>query len=158
MVPAAFVELDRMPLNSNGKIDKKALPAADLARPERAEDFVVPETPLEEEVASVWKEVLGLERLGVNENFFEIGGHSLLATRVIMLLRSRLGLSISLRLLFEYPTIAGMATALMDTLLEEAEEPVLLEMISEVENLSDEEVRHLRAEGANLRQNGVAAS
>jgi acyl-coenzyme A synthetase/AMP-(fatty) acid ligase/acyl carrier protein len=158
MVPAAFVELDRMPLNSNGKIDKKALPAADLARPERAEDFVVPETPLEEEVASVWKEVLGLERLGVNENFFEIGGHSLLATRVIMLLRSRLGLSISLRLLFEYPTIAGMATALMDTLLEEAEEPALLEMISEVENLSDEEVRHLRAEGANLRQNGVAAS
>jgi acyl carrier protein len=119
---------------------------------------VVPETPLEEEVASVWKEVLGLERLGINENFFEIGGHSLLATRVIMLLRSRLGLSISLRLLFEYPTIAGMATALMDTLLEEAEEPALLEMISEVENLSDEEVRHLRAEGANLRQNGVAAS
>jgi len=158
MVPAAFIELERMPLNSNGKIDKKALPAADLARPERTEDFVIPETPLEEEVASVWKEVLGLERVGVNENFFEIGGHSLLATRVIMLLRSRLGLSISLRLLFEYPTIAGMATALMDTLLDETEEPALREMISEVENLSDEEVRHLRTEGANLRQNGVAAS
>jgi len=75
-----------------------------------------------------------------------------------MLLRSRLGLSISLRLLFEYPTIAGMATALMDTLLDETEEPALREMISEVENLSDEEVRHLRTEGANLRQNGVAAS
>ncbi|HET8826740.1 MAG TPA: amino acid adenylation domain-containing protein [Terriglobales bacterium] len=158
MVPAAFIELERMPLNSNGKIDKKALPAADLARTERTQGFVVPETPLEEEVASVWKEVLGLERVGVNENFFEIGGHSLLATRVIMLLRSRLGLSISLRLLFEYPTIAGMATALMDTLLGEAEDPALLEMISEVENLSDEEVRHLRTEGANLRQNGVAAS
>jgi acyl carrier protein len=147
-----------MPLNSNGKIDKKALPAADLARPEPAQDFVVPETPLEEEVAAVWKEVLGLERVGVNENFFEIGGHSLLATRVIMLLRSRLGLSISLRLLFEYPTIAGMATALMDTLLDETDEPSLLEMISEVENLSDNEVRQLRAEGASLRQNGVAAS
>ena len=158
MVPAAFVELERMPLNSNGKIDKKALPAADLARPERAEDFVTPQTPLEEEVASVWKEVLGLERVGVNENFFEIGGHSLLATRVIMLLRSRLGLSISLRLLFEYPTIAGMATALMDTLLDEIDEPSLLEMISEVENLSDNEVCQLRTEGANLRQNGVAAS
>ena len=158
MVPAAFVELERMPLNSNGKIDKKALPAADLARPERTEDVVTPQTPLEQEVASVWKEVLGLERVGVNENFFEIGGHSLLATRVIMLLRSRLGLSISLRLLFEYPTIGGMATALMDTLLDETDEPSLLEMISEVENLSDNEVRQLRAEGVNLRQNGVAAS
>jgi amino acid adenylation domain-containing protein/FkbH-like protein len=158
MVPAAFVELERMPLNSNGKIDKKALPAADLARPERAEDFVAPETPLEGEVAGVWKEVLGLERVGVNENFFEIGGHSLLATRVIMLLRSRLGLSISLRLLFEYPTIAGMATALMDTLLDEADEPSLLEMILEVEQLSDNEVRQLRSQGVTLRQNGVAAS
>jgi amino acid adenylation domain-containing protein/FkbH-like protein len=158
MVPAAFVELERMPLNSNGKIDKKALPAADLARPERRDSFVVPETPLEEEVASVWKEVLGREHVGINENFFEIGGHSLLATRVIMLIRSRLGLSISLRLLFEYPTIAGMATALMDTLLEEAEEPMLLEMINEVENLSDDEVRRMRADGASCRQNGVAAS
>ncbi len=158
MVPAGFVELDRMPLNSNGKIDKKALPAADLARPERTEDYVSPQTPLEQEVASVWKEVLGLERVGVNENFFEIGGHSLLATRVIMLLRSRLGLSISLRLLFEYPTVAGMASALMETLLEESEESALLEMIHEVENLSDQEVCKMRANGVNLRQSGVGAS
>jgi hypothetical protein len=96
--------------------------------------------------------------VGVNDNFFEIGGHSLLATRVIMLLRSRLGLSISLRLLFEYPTIAGMALALMDTLLEEAEQPALLEILAELENLSDEEVRQLRSNGASLHQNGVAAS
>ena len=158
MVPAAFVELERMPLNSNGKIDKKALPAADLARPERTEDYVSPETPLEQEVASVWKEALGLDRVGINENFFEIGGHSLLATRVIMLLRSRLGLSISLRLLFEYPTVAGMASALMDTLIDESEEPALLEMIAEVEHLSDDEVRKMRANGVSLRQSGVAAS
>src|SRR5205823_5681265 len=76
MVPAAFIELEHMPLNSNGKIDKKALPAADLVAAERSGEHVIAQTPLEEEVASVWKEVLGLERVGVNENFFEIGGHS----------------------------------------------------------------------------------
>ena len=158
MVPAAFVALERMPLTSNGKIDRKMLPAPEFARPERQDEYVAPETPLEEEVASVWKEVLGLERVGASDNFFEIGGHSLLATRVIMLLRSRLGLNISLRLLFEYPTIAGMAAALMDTLLEEAEEPALEQMLAEVESLSEAEARQLRATETALPASSVGAS
>jgi amino acid adenylation domain-containing protein/FkbH-like protein len=158
MVPAGFVELERMPLTSNGKIDKKMLPAPEFARSERQDEYVAPETPLEEEVASVWKEVLGLERVGTAENFFEIGGHSLLATRVIMLLRSRLGLNISLRLLFEYPTIAGMATALVDTLLEEAEEPALEQLLAEIESLSEVEARQLRTNETALRPSSVGAS
>jgi amino acid adenylation domain-containing protein/FkbH-like protein len=146
MVPAAFVKLERMPLTSNGKIDRRALPDADVARPEAESAYVAPRTPLEEEVVEAWKEVLGLQRVGVHENFFEIGGHSLLATKVIILLRSRLGINVSLRLLFENPTVAGMATALMDTLLEHAEEPALADMISEVEGLSDEDARQMREE------------
>jgi hypothetical protein len=158
MVPAGFIELERMPLTSNGKIDNKMLPAPEFARSERQDEYVAPETPLEEEVASVWKEVLGLERVGCGENFFEIGGHSLLATRVIMLMRSRLGLNISLRLLFEYPTIAGMAAALMDTLLEEADEPALEQLLAEVESLSEIEARQLRSNENALRPSSVGAS
>lgn len=158
MVPAAFVELERMPLTANGKIDKKMLPAPEFVRSERQDEFVAPETPLEEEVASVWKEVLGLERVGSGENFFEIGGHSLLATRVIMLLRSRLGLNISLRLLFEYPTIAGMAAALMDTLLDEADEPALEQLLTEIESLSEVEARQLRTNETALRASSVGVS
>jgi amino acid adenylation domain-containing protein/FkbH-like protein len=146
MVPAAFVKLERMPLTSNGKIDRRALPDPDLARPEAEGAYIAPRTPLEEEVVAAWKEVLGLERIGVNDNFFEIGGHSLLATRVIILMRSRLGLNLSLRLLFENPTVAGMASALMETLLEHSEERELADMVSEVENLSEEAARQMRDE------------
>lgn len=146
MIPAAFVKLEKMPLTSNGKIDRRALPDADIMRPETEGAYVAARTPLEEEVVEAWKEVLGLQRIGIHENFFEIGGHSLLATKVIILLRSRLGINLSLRLLFENPTVAGMATALMETLLEHTEEPALADMISEVEGLSDEDARQMREE------------
>ncbi len=146
MVPAAFVKLERMPLTSNGKIDRRALPDADLSRHDEQQSYIAPRTPLEEEVAAAWQEVLGTERTGINDNFFEIGGHSLLATRVIMLLRSKLGLNLSLRMLFENPTVAGMAAALMQTLVDQAEESAVVEMVSEVESLSDEAARALRAQ------------
>jgi acyl carrier protein len=146
MVPAAFVQLERMPLTSNGKIDRRALPDADLAKFSSKADCTQPRTPLEEEVLAAWQEVLGIERIGLNDNFFEIGGHSVLATRIIILLRSNLGLNISLRLLFENATVAGMATALMESLLEQAEQPDLAEMINEIEALSDEAAMHMREE------------
>ncbi len=146
MVPAAFVELERMPLTSNGKIDRRALPDADLAKFSSKADCTEPRTPLEEEVLAAWQEVLGIERIGLDDNFFEIGGHSVLATRIIILLRNKLGLNISLRLLFENATVAGMATALMESLLEQAEQPDLAEMINEIEGLSDEAAMHMREE------------
>ena len=118
-----------------------------MARPEAHGAYIAPRTPLEEEVVAAWTEILGLERVSVHDNFFEIGGHSLLATRVIILLRSKLGMNLSLRLLFENPTVAGMASALMETLLEHAEEPELADMVSEVEGLSDEAARQMREDG-----------
>ncbi|HEX4954995.1 MAG TPA: amino acid adenylation domain-containing protein, partial [Thermoanaerobaculia bacterium] len=115
MVPAFWLHLDALPLTPSGKLDRKALPApggalaeAGLADP--------PEGPLEELVAGVWCEVLGLSRVGRGASFFELGGHSLLATRVVARLRETLGLEVPLRELFEHPRLVELAAALEERL------------------------------------------
>ncbi|HKY31335.1 MAG TPA: amino acid adenylation domain-containing protein, partial [Candidatus Polarisedimenticolia bacterium] len=108
MVPSAVVVMDRLPLTANGKIDRRAL-ASLAAPPPAARARVLPRTPMEEALAAVWREVLGLEEVGVTDGFFDLGGHSLMATRIIARLRSALGVEVPLRLLFESPTIEGLA-------------------------------------------------
>ena len=83
MVPSAFVFLGSLPLTPTGKVDRRALPAPDRARPDLENTFVAPRTPAEEVLARVWAKVLGLERVGIHDNFLELGGHSLAATQVI---------------------------------------------------------------------------
>jgi amino acid adenylation domain-containing protein len=109
LLPAAFVPLEHLPLTANGKVDRPALPAPDRARPGALERFVPPRTPLEETVAAVWREVLGIDRIGVEDDFFGLGGHSLLATRLVSRLRDRLRLPLPPQLVFLSPTIAGIA-------------------------------------------------
>ena len=111
MVPAAIVELPKMPLNANGKIDRRALP-----RPEDAEgarkDAIAPRTPSEEVVSAIWAEVLKREGIGVEDNFFEIGGHSLLATQIASRLREHFRMVVPVRAIFEAPSIAELAKRL----------------------------------------------
>ncbi|MFB4390689.1 MULTISPECIES: amino acid adenylation domain-containing protein [unclassified Pseudomonas] len=108
MVPGAFVLLEKMPLNANGKIDRKQLPAPDFAA-QSAARHVAPSTALEQQMAEAWQELLGLERVGVLDHFFELGGHSLLATQLIGLVGKLTGKDLPLRVVFEQPTIRGMA-------------------------------------------------
>jgi acyl-coenzyme A synthetase/AMP-(fatty) acid ligase/acyl carrier protein len=109
MIPSTFMLLDALPLTPSGKIDRRSLPEPGMVRPELAQKYVPPRTPIEQQVADIWAEVLGLERIGIYDNFFELGGHSLMATQVISRLRKAFQSGILLRVLFEIPTVAGLA-------------------------------------------------
>jgi amino acid adenylation domain-containing protein len=109
MVPAVFVALDALPLTVNGKVDRRALPASDGRRPEVDEAFVACRTSTEELLAEIWRHVLGVERVGIYDDFFQLGGHSLLATQVVSRIREAFQVEIPLRRVFEAPTVAGLA-------------------------------------------------
>jgi amino acid adenylation domain-containing protein len=109
MIPSAFVVLETLPLSPNGKVDPAALPAPEADRSRADAAWIGPRGPIEEEVASVWGAILGQERIGAHENFFDLGGHSLLATQVVSRLRDVLDVEVPLRALFEAPTVAELA-------------------------------------------------
>jgi acyl carrier protein len=115
MVPSAFVLVEDLPLTPNGKVNRQALPTPDNLRPVLETTYMEPRNELERAIASVWQEVLNLEKVGIHDSFFELGGHSLLATRVISRLRAAIQTEVPLRRLFEAPTIAGLAE-IVDTL------------------------------------------
>ncbi|MFL6196328.1 MAG: amino acid adenylation domain-containing protein, partial [Thermoanaerobaculia bacterium] len=121
MVPASFTELERLPLTPSGKVDRRALPAPDRARRELERDFVAPRSESEESIAAIFAEVLGLDRVGVTESFFDLGGHSLLLPQVIHKLRSAFQVEVPLRALFDEPTVEGLAITIEEILLEEIE-------------------------------------
>lgn len=137
MLPSMFVQIDTLPQTSNGKVDRSALPAPDRDH-ELQEAFVPPRTPLEEKLAKIWSDVLNIERVGIHDNFFELGGHSLLATQVISRLRNALNLPISLRHLFEKPTIAALAVAITQSQAAAEDQDELNQILSELEQMSDE--------------------
>jgi len=109
MVPSAIVLLPKLPLTSNGKIDRKALPEPEQVQ---TKAYVAPRTPTEEVVANIWAEVLRRDKISIEGNFFDLGGHSLLATQVISRVREHFHVELAMKILFEQPTVAGLAEAI----------------------------------------------
>jgi amino acid adenylation domain-containing protein len=109
MIPSAFVMLDALPLLPNGKLDRRALPSAEGSRPALDAHFIAPSNEIERTIAGVWQEVLRLEKVGLNDNFFDLGGHSLLMIQANSRLREALNRNISMVEMFQYPTVSALA-------------------------------------------------
>lgn len=159
MVPALFLRLPELPLTANGKLDRAALPAPGNARPDLEHEYVAPRNETEAALVEIWSEVLGLERIGVEDSFFALGGDSIRSVRVIALAREK-GIELTVEELFRHPTVAalaehassaaagtGEAGAAAPGAPAAGEEQELAALLAELEGLSDEEVAaRLRAE------------
>ncbi len=108
MIPAAFVALESLPLTPNGKLDRRALPPP--GRDPSASSYIAPRTPAEHSIAAIWAQVLGLDRVGIHDSFFELGGDSILSIRITARLRAALGADVSPRVIFTNPTVARLAS------------------------------------------------
>jgi amino acid adenylation domain-containing protein len=136
MVPSAFVLIQSLPLTPNGKLDRRALPEPDPVRRETARPYVGPRSSIEETLAQIWRDVLGLDRVGVHDNLFEIGGHSLLATQIMARTREALRVDLPIRTLFTAPTVEGLALAIVQRRAELADADALAAALDEVEGLA----------------------
>jgi len=146
MVPASVVVLDALPLTVHGKVDRPALPDPDGSRPSGDDGYVAPRSPVEEQLAAIFAEVLELERVGVEDDFFDLGGHSLVATRVVSRIRRHFEVDVPLRRLFEAPTVEALAVAVVEAQMAAADDDAMAAAIDELEGLSDDEVRELLGE------------
>jgi hypothetical protein len=145
MIPSAFVFLAELPLTPNGKVDRQALPKPGGVR--AAEGLIEPRNPVEASLAGIWREVLGVECLGIHDDFFELGGHSLLATQVMVRIRSVLHVQLPLRAFFEAPTVAGLAEVIHNIQRMETDGPEVDQILAELEGLSNEEVQRFLIAG-----------
>ncbi len=133
MIPALFMALPGLPLTASGKVDRKALPAPDGSRPDLGREYVAPAGEAQERLAAIWAEVLHLDRVGARDNFFELGGHSLMATQVLSRVQKAFGVELPLRVIFDSPTVAGLAEAIVQKSLERADTDLLARLLAELE-------------------------
>jgi hypothetical protein len=133
MVPAAYMHVNAMPLTAHGKIDRRALPAPTAENIATTAEYIAPRTPLERDLAAIWRESLALQRVGIDENFFEIGGHSLSAMRVVVRIRSVLDMDVPVACLFQNPTIESMAIAIDGMRSSMHSDEDLLRLLEEIE-------------------------
>jgi amino acid adenylation domain-containing protein len=151
MLPSAFIAIKEIPLTPNGKVDRRALPAPEQIEVSTA-GFIAPRTEMEQLVAEIWCEILGITQVGADSNFFDLGGHSLLATRVMNRIRERCGVELPLRVLFEFPTVVSLAAKLDDARPKETELSRILDILVNMENISEEEVTTLLAQSESQSQ------
>jgi acyl-coenzyme A synthetase/AMP-(fatty) acid ligase len=147
MIPSAFVFLEALPLSPNGKVDRRSLPPPGRSRPELDTAFVAPRTPVEEELARIWVEVLSIDQVGVYDNFLELGGHSLAATQVISRVIKKFEFELPVQFLFQAPTVAQMAAAIGESRAKKLDAQDLDRILTDVESLSENEARQFLAQG-----------
>ncbi|HEX6367447.1 MAG TPA: amino acid adenylation domain-containing protein [Longimicrobium sp.] len=145
MVPSVFVPVDALPLTPSGKVDRRALPDPSAARAPSSAPFVAPRTQVEAAVADAWREVLGVERVGVNDGFFDLGGHSLLAVQVLSRVQERTGVEVPIREFFEAPTVAALTVAIVRGEAARVDGALTAALLDELRALSEEEVEALLA-------------
>jgi hypothetical protein len=146
MVPSVFVVLDALPRTATGKVDRRALPDPDGSRPELEHAYTAPRSALEQVLAGIWSDLLGVEPVGVHDNFFDLGGHSLIATQVLSRVRESLQTGVPLRSLFESPTVAEFARAVGRAAGDDARLETTAKLLLDVARLSDDEVETLLGE------------
>lgn len=142
MVPSSFVLVDTLPLNANGKIDRRALAEKQISEmPAVTSELEL--SGVESKIVNIWRDVLGVSAIKIDDNFFELGGHSLLAVQVIARVRNAFGVPVPLRCIFEAPTVAGLAEIIAQYSSESHEEEDVARILREVEGLSEEEAQRL---------------
>jgi acyl carrier protein len=143
MIPSAFVALPAMPLTPSGKVDRRTLPSPDEIQGEAGAEFTPPRTSTEKALAEIWAEVLGVEWVGLHDNFFDLGGHSLLAIQIISRVREVFSVELPMRDLFAATTLVDMATLIVRCETERVSSEDLDQLLKELEGLSEEEVQAL---------------
>jgi len=155
MVPSAFVLLEELPLLPNGKIDRAALPKVGDDRPLLAEEFQSPRNEIEEKLTSIWQEVMGLHRIGINDNFFALGGHSLMASQVVARVRDTFRIELPLSQAFESPSISELSLVIEQLIKRSPDKPAphaprseseRRELLSKIDQLSEAEIDSLLQE------------
>ena len=146
MVPGVWVEMDGLPVTANGKLDRKNLPEPGGERPELESGYEEPQTETEKKLAEIWAQVLGVEKVGVHDNFFDLGGQSLLATQIVSRTRKVLQIELPLRRLFESPTVAELVNVIARIQAEQTE-AILASELAELQELSEAEAEKLLEEG-----------
>lgn len=141
MVPNAFVMLEAFPLTPNGKLDRKALPDPGQERPALSDEHVSPRTPIEEAIGAIWRDVLGIDRVGAFDNFFDLGGHSLLATQVVSRLRKAFRVELPLRSFFEVKTVADLAATLVLNEPKAGQTEKIARIFNKINGMSEESLR-----------------
>ncbi|MFZ0750365.1 MAG: non-ribosomal peptide synthetase, partial [Pyrinomonadaceae bacterium] len=148
MAPGAFVLLDNLPLTQNGKVDLSALPLPGELTREPEETYVAPRNAVEEAIVGIWSQLLRVERVGVNDNFFHLGGHSIFAIQLLSRLNKAFSLDLQIRVIYDQPTLAELAAAIVQTQAEQADSSELNRLLAELEDTSDENAQAMLAKAS----------
>jgi acyl carrier protein len=141
-IPSSFIKLDDLPLSSNGKLDRRMLPKPEINKSVLERSFVAPRDTTEKKLVNIWSEVLKIDKIGIQDNFFfDLRGDSLLATQAVSRIRDTFQIDLSLRHFFETPTIAELAIAIVEKIAEECDRDFIAQTLTQLEQLTEEEIR-----------------